>query len=95
MTDKKQSEATGLVVFGHDNCWQAYVLAQTLRDHGIEFEWRDVLTGDPQWREELKAMARGYLSVPTVVFPDGTYMVEPWPRKVLDKLGVNTDRSFF
>ena len=44
--------------------------------------------GDPKWQEELKSIARGYLSVPTVVFGDGTVLVEPWPQEVMNKLGV-------
>jgi hypothetical protein len=37
----------------------------------------------------LKALARGYLSVPTLVFPDGSVMIEPSSRSVLLKLGLS------
>lgn len=53
---------------------------------GIDFEWRDIADGEPAYREELKPLARGYLSVPTLVFPDGEVMVEPDPKRVLEKL---------
>ncbi len=77
-----------LIVYGHDFCSQAGALAESLAQHGIEHEWRDVMRGDPQWKEELRALARGNLSVPTVLFPDGTVMVEPYSERVLEKLGV-------
>jgi len=57
-----------------------------LAEHHIEHEWRDVRDGEPRFRDELRQLARGYLSVPTVIFPDGTVMVEPRPEDVLGKL---------
>ncbi len=79
-------DRTPLIVYGHDHCGQAQLLKKALHDHHIEHEWRDVMNGDLRFRDELKQLARGYLSVPTVVFPDGTVMVEPWPQQVLDRL---------
>jgi len=77
-----------MVVYAHDYCGQAKSLAYVLEKHNIDHEWRDVLRGEPAWKEELKRLARGNLSVPTVVFPDGTVMVEPWPEEVLEHLGL-------
>jgi hypothetical protein len=42
--------------------------------------------GDSAYREELMPLASGFLSVPTLVFPDGEVMVEPNPKRVLEKL---------
>lgn len=79
-------ERNTLVVYGHDYCWQSQLLKKALHDHHIEHEWRDVLTGDPHYQTDLKELARGNLSVPTVIFPDGTVMVEPMPSQVLNRL---------
>ena len=62
------------------------MLAEALAGHQIEHEWRDVMEGEPGFRDELRQLARGYLSVPTLVFPDGTVLVEPLPRDVLERL---------
>lgn len=62
------------------------MLADVLTEHHIEHERRDVQDGEPRFQDELRQLARGYLSVPTVIFPDGTVMVEPWPEDVLGKL---------
>ena len=75
-----------LIVYGHNFCGLARMLADALAEHHIEHEWRDVRDGEPRFRDELRQLARGYLSVPTVIFPDGTVMVEPWPEDVLGKL---------
>lgn len=84
--------APRLIVFGHDNCGLSRWLAQELEHEQIAHEWRDVLKGDPRFKAELRALAHGYLSVPTVVFPDGTVMVEPRPDEVLSKLRVPNQR---
>jgi hypothetical protein len=44
------------------------------------------MEGNPDYKNELRLLARGYLSVPTVVFPDGEVMVEPNPKEVLARL---------
>src|SRR5512143_1392708 len=86
MTDPERSSR--LIVYGHAYCWQAALLAEALREHQIDHEWRDILEGRPAYREELKKLVHGCLSVPTVIFPDGTIIVEPLPDQVLDKLGL-------
>ncbi len=75
-----------LIVYGHDYCLLARVVARTLDKHRIEYEWRDVGPADSRHRDGLRALARGHLSVPTVVFDDGAVMVEPEPDEVLTEL---------
>jgi len=75
-----------LIVYGHDYCGLSQMLAEALAENHIDHEWRDVKNGEPRFQNELRKLARGYLSVPTVIFPDGTVMVEPRPNRVLEKL---------
>jgi hypothetical protein len=63
-------------------------MAKTLTKYRIDHEWRDVKAGQPHYADELRDLANGYLSVPTVIFPDGMVMVEPWPNQVLNRLGL-------
>ena len=79
---------TKLVVYGHNYCPQAKFLAAALDKHNVDYEWRDVMHGEAGHQDELRQLANGNLSVPTAIFPDGTVMVEPWPGKVLKKLGL-------
>ena len=74
-----------LVIYGHDFCGQCWTLKSALDRQKVVYEWLDVLA-EPQHQDRLRQLARGYLSVPTVVFGDGTVMVEPWPGKVLAHL---------
>ncbi len=80
------AESERLIVYGHHYCGLALMLADALAEHHIKHEWRDVRDGDPWFRDELRQLARGYLSVPTVIFPDGTVLVEPMPKDVLERL---------
>lgn len=90
-TDTRGSK---VIIYTHDYCAHAHLLARALDGIDVEIEWRDIMHGDPTWQDELRNMARGYLSVPTVVFEDGTVMVEPWPAQVLGKLGVERQGFF-
>jgi hypothetical protein len=60
-----------VIAYGHSYFPQAITLADMLHEHLIPHEWRDVVEGDPGYRNELRALARGHLSVPTVIFPTG------------------------
>ncbi len=75
-----------LIVYGHECCADAIYLQGHLNRSGITYEWRDIEKGDPEFKNELRLLARGYLSVPTVVFPDGEVLVEPNPKEVLARL---------
>lgn len=75
-----------IIVYGHNRSSQAGLLANILLERRIPHEWRDVVNGDPHYKDELLKLAHGHLLVPTVVFPDGTVMVEAWPDDALAKL---------
>ena len=77
-----------LIVYGHDWCVQARVFRRALDEQHVAYEWRDIASGESWFQSELRQLAHGNLSVPTVVFPDGRVMVEPWPDAVLEHLGL-------
>lgn len=85
---RSQQTDSNIIVYGHNFCPQAHLLIAALKKHKVDYEWRDVLQGNPNFQTELKQLADGNLSVPTVIFADGTVMVEPWPGSVLKKLGL-------
>lgn len=84
----QRKETDKLVIYGHNYCLQAMLLIKELDECEVDYEWRDVRKGEPQFEDELRQLANGNLSVPTVIFPDGEVMVEPWPGQVLKKLGL-------
>jgi mycoredoxin len=45
---------------------------------------------DPQARQEVMAANRGFASVPTLIFPDGSQLTEPSFGQIRAKLGLET-----
>ena len=52
--------------------------------HGIAYESINIEEND-RAAEYVTRVNRGYRSVPTIVFPDGTILVEPSPRELASK----------
>src|SRR6266705_58019 len=52
--------------------------------HGISYEYINI-EEDDKAAEYVARVNRGYRSVPTIVFPDGTILVEPSPRELASK----------
>jgi mycoredoxin len=88
MTEKK------MIVYGHDFCPPARSLVRSLNKHGVDYEYRDILKGDPHWKKEVEKLADGYQSVPTIVFPNGDVFVEPPRQLILEALGIHEPGIF-
>lgn len=52
---------------------------------GVDYEWIDI-DANPAAREEVMRVNGGMRSVPTIVFSDGSVVVEPSRRALLAKL---------
>ena len=52
--------------------------------HGISYEWINIEDDDEAAAYVVK-INRGFRSVPTIVFPDGSILVEPSPRELAAK----------
>ena len=84
MTDKP------IILYTSNYCGHARSVERFFEDYEIKAE---VINIDeiPGAREQLKALNRGYASVPTLIFPDGTQLTEPPLRIVREKLGIEID----
>jgi mycoredoxin len=51
----------------------------------IEYEWINI-DGDPEAAAIVEEITGGYRSVPTIVFPDGSSLVEPSTYALKEKL---------
>lgn len=56
-----------------------------LDEHDVPYKWVD-LEADPDAVETVLRVNRGMQSVPTIVFPDGSVLVEPSNRELTEKL---------
>lgn len=54
-------------------------------ENRVPFEWIDI-DQNPEAEQFVKSVNRGYRSVPTIVFPDGSILVEPSTAELREKL---------
>ena len=73
-----------ITMYGADWCGDCIRSKRQLTELGIEFDYLDV-EHDDTLRDTAIEIA-GVKSIPVVVFPDGTHMVEPSNPAMLDKL---------
>jgi mycoredoxin len=74
-----------IVVYGTSWCYETRRARNVLDLNHIAYRWVDV-EKDPEASEYVKRINRGYRSVPTIVFPDGSILVEPSETELKKKL---------
>jgi glutaredoxin len=77
-----------LIVYGSAHCGDCYRSKRFLDSHDVPYEWVEI-DDDPASIALVERINRGYRSVPTMVFPDGSILTEPSNRQLADKLGLN------
>ena len=65
-------------------CGECRMAKRWFDAHGITYESINI-EEDDRAAEYVKRVNRGYRSVPTIVFPDGSILVEPSPRELASK----------
>ncbi len=72
-------------VYGTTWCGTSRRVVRTLDEYQIDYEWIDI-DQDPEGEKLVMETNRGFRSVPTLFFPDGTILVEPRNQVLIDKL---------
>ena len=65
-------------------CGDCRMAKRWFDSHGISYESINI-EEDDKAAEYVARVNRGYRSVPTIVFPDGSVLVEPSPRELASK----------
>lgn len=73
--------ARELLVYTTATCGHCWSLKRWLTGEQIAFREIEI-SDDPAAQQLVRTVAGGYMSVPTVVFPDGTVLIEPSPAQV-------------
>ena len=76
-----------IVVYATRWCFDCKRSEKFLRKNRIEFRKVDI-DQDPEGREYVMKVNDGSRSVPTIVFPDGSILVEPSNAELAEKLGI-------
>ena len=74
-------------LYGTTWCGSTKRARQVFDDEKIDYEWIDI-ERDETAAKFVESIANGYRSVPTIVFPDGTILVEPSTFTLREKLGL-------
>ena len=77
--------AEEIIIYGTNWCPDCHRAKSFFNTHGVAFKWIDI-GKDPQATLEVERINKGNRSVPTIVFPDGSVLVEPSNTELEKKL---------
>jgi thioredoxin reductase (NADPH) len=89
-------EHEAIVVYGTTWCPDCKQAKQFLGDQRIHYHWADI-ERDPEAMAYVEQVNRGKRIIPTIVFTDGSILVEPSNAELAEKLGIRTqaERTFY
>ena len=76
-----------LVVYGASWCPDCRRAKEFLGNHRIPYEWID-LEAHPDKTEEVLKLNNGKRIIPTIIFPDGSFLAEPSNDELADRLNL-------
>lgn len=77
--------AQPIVMYGTTWCPDCTRAKRLLEKKGIQYTWCDI-EKDPLARDYVVKVNHGKRSVPTIIFPDGSILVEPSDAELANKL---------
>ena len=85
-----------ITIYGAPWCPDCRRSKQFLGEQRIDFDWIDI-DQDPAAAEFVRAKNDGKQIIPTIVFPDGSFMAEPENSEIAQKLGLRlkAERRFY
>ena len=75
-------------MYGAPWCPDCRQSKQFLNEQHVPFEWNDI-DQDEKARDNVQEINNGKQIIPTIVFPDGSVLVEPSNAELADKLGIH------
>jgi glutaredoxin-like protein len=82
-----ETNSSEIIVYGTVWCGDTRRARTFLDQNKIPYIWIDIDV-DKEARKYVESVNRGYRSVPTIVFPDGSMLVEPSATQLAAKLGI-------
>lgn len=76
--------ADKIAVYGTEWCHDTIRARNCLARLKVEYKWIDI-NEDEKGSDLVKKVNRGNRSVPTIIFPDGTILVEPSDEELEEK----------
>jgi glutaredoxin-like protein len=82
-----ETNSIEIIVYGTVWCGDTRRARAYLDQNKISYRWIDIDL-DKEARKYVESVNRGYRSVPTIIFPDGSMLVEPSVSQLAAKLGI-------
>jgi mycoredoxin len=79
--------AETIIIYGTSWCWSSRKAREIFEKNDISFQWIDIDEDDEGGRIVM-SINHGNRSVPTIVFPDGSNLVEPSDSELKSKLNI-------
>jgi thioredoxin reductase (NADPH) len=77
-----------IIVYGASWCPDCRRAKQFLASHRVAYEWID-LEEYPEKTSEVEARNDGKRIIPTIIFPDGSFLAEPSNDELADRIGLS------
>lgn len=81
------SEETPIIIYTSDTCTHSWAVERFMKEWSVPVEYRNI-SRKPEHKEQVMELNKGYASVPTLLFPDGTQMTEPSFKTLRATLGI-------
>jgi thioredoxin reductase (NADPH) len=79
-----------ITVYGAPWCPDCKRAKTFLAEHRVPYNWIDI-DADPDGLAYVERLQNGGRTIPTIVFPDGTHLLEPGNDELADRLGIDRD----
>jgi len=79
-----------VIVYAVDWCSDCWRTKRFLGEHQVEYGWVDI-EQNPEARAYVERVNNGKCIIPTIVFGDGSILVEPTNAELAAKLAVDAD----
>lgn len=76
-----------IVMYGTTWCGATWRARQIMDRNNVPYQWIDI-DRDREGCQYVESVNRGCRSVPTILFPDGSLLVEPSEKQLCQKLGL-------
>ena len=77
-----------IIMYGTPWCGDTIRAKRILEQNNIQYEWINI-NDNEEGRKFVEKTNNGMRSVPTIIFPDGSILVEPSNQALLEKLGLD------
>ncbi len=78
---------TEIIMYGTNWCGDTRRARRFFDEHAIPYRWIDI-DQDMAARKFVEEVNHGFRSVPTIIFPDGSMLVEPTTAQLAAKMGI-------